>query len=115
MLRYDESKTCHYALKFLLAMVFKQTGFKIKMDQDRLLLGKRCPGDVEVINRVSTINWREETTLSVDVAIIDPTADCHSGVLRQVDVEAAAYTYQVRKRTKYGYFNGRLSPLDLKA
>ena len=50
MFRYDESKICHYALKFLLAIMFKQTGFKSKMDQDRLLLDKRCPGDVEVIN-----------------------------------------------------------------
>ena len=96
--RYDKSKTYHYAPKFLLVMVFMQTGFKSKMDQGRGLLDKRCPGDVEVKNWVSTNNRREEATLSVEVVIINPTGDCHSGLLRQDDVGAATSIYQLRKR-----------------
>ena len=68
---------CHDSLKFLLVRVFKQTGFKSKMEHGGGLLDKRCPGNVEVENWVSANDLREETTLSLDVAIIDLTGDCH--------------------------------------
>ena len=61
MFWYNESKLCHDALKFLLARVFKQTGFKSKMEHGGGLLDKRCAGDVEVENWNSTCDKREET------------------------------------------------------
>ena len=91
------------------------TDFKVKMEQDGGLLDKRRPGDVEVENWVSTTDWREETTLSIDVAIIDPTGDCHSGALRQDGVGAAATRYEARKRKKYSDVKGLFSPFVLEA
>ena len=56
---------------------------------------------------------REETTLSVDVAIIDSTGDCHLGVLRLDGVGAAASAYNARKWKKYSDFKGLFSLLFL--
>ena len=88
---------CHDTPKFLLARVFKQTRFKVKMEQVEGLLNKRRPGDVEVENQVSLNDKRKEITISV-IAVFEPTGDCHSEVLRQDGLEAAATRYNARKQ-----------------
>ena len=77
------SKMRREVLKVLLARAFKQIGFEIKLEQSGGLLDKRRPGDVAVENWVVIGNWREDTSLLVDVAIIDPTGDSHSALLRR--------------------------------
>ena len=61
MFRYNESKLCHDALKFLLERIFKQTRFKSKMEHGGGLLDKRYSGDVKVENWVYTYDRRKET------------------------------------------------------
>ena len=71
----------HDAIKVVVARAFKQAGFKVKMEQGGGLLDKRRPGDVEVKEWVVVNNWRNNATLSIDVAVIDPTGDSHAGIL----------------------------------
>ena len=87
----------HEAIKILLARAFKQAGFKVKMEQDGGLLDRRRPGDVEVDDWVVINDWAENSHLSIDVAIIDPTGDSHSGILRMKGVGAAATKYEKPK------------------
>ena len=58
-------------------------------------------------------DWEENTSLSIDVAIIDPTGDSHSGILRKKGVGAAATKYEDRKRRKYIDMKGKFSPFVL--
>ena len=87
----------HDALKVLLARAFKQAGFDVKMEQAGGLLDRRRPGDVEVQDWVVISNWRESTSLAIDVAIIDSTGDSYSDTLRSLGVGAAATKYEKRK------------------
>ena len=66
------TKMRHDALKVLLARAFKQAGFTVKMEQGGGLLDRRRPGDVEVEDWLVVDNWKDNTSLSIDVAIIDP-------------------------------------------
>ena len=109
------TKMRHDALKVLLARAFKQAGFGIKMEQSGGLLDGRRPGDVEVEDWVVINNWRENKSLSIDVAIIDPTADHHSAKLRSDGVGAAATKYEDRKRKTYWDMKGEFSPFILEA
>ena len=109
------SKMRHDALKILLARAFKQAGFKVRMEQDGGLLDRRRPGDVEVEDWVCVNDWSKYAGLSIDVAIIDPTGDCHSVALRQDGVGAAATKYESRKRKKYNDMKSKFSPFVLEA
>ena len=64
---------------------------------------------------VSVSKWKEKASLSIDVAIIDPTGDAHSGILRRDGVGAAASKYENRKRKKYGDLKGDFSPFVIEA
>ena len=108
-------KMRHDALKFLLARAFKQAGFGVKIEQSGGLLDRRRPGDVEVEDWVVISNWRDNKTLSIDVAIVDPTGDSHSGTLRSGGVGAAATKYEDRKRKTYWDIKGEFSPFVLEA
>ena len=46
-------------------------------------------------------NWKDNTSLSIDVAVIDPTCDTHAEKLASEGVGAAAAKYQARKRKTY--------------
>ena len=107
------SKMRHDAIKVLFARAFKQAGFKVQMEQDGGLLDRRRPGDVEVEDWVVISNWKENTSLTIDVAIIDPTADSHSARLRKEGVGAAATKYEDRKRKTYSDIKGKFSPFVL--
>ena len=91
-------KMRHDALKILMARAFKQAGFEVRMEQGGGLLDKRRPADVEVQDWVVVRNWVERTSLSIDVAIIDPTGDSHSAILGRDGVGAAATKYEKRKQ-----------------
>ena len=52
-------------------------------------------------------------SLSIDVAIIDPTGDSHSGILERDGVGAAATKYEDRKRRYYSDIKGMFSPFIL--
>ena len=91
------TKMRHDALKVLIARAFKQAGFEVKTEQDGGLLDRRRPGDVEVQDWVIVNNWKDNTSLSIDVAIIDPTGDSYLEALRQDGVGAAATKYEGRK------------------
>ena len=71
------TKMRHDALKVLLARVFRQAGFTVKMEQSAGYLDKRRPADVEVQDQDWMVisNWRENKSLAIDVAIIDPTGE----------------------------------------
>ena len=60
-------------------------------------------------------NWRDNTTLTIDVAIIDPTGDSYSRVLRSDGVGAAATKYELRKVKKYEDMKGMFVPFVLEA
>ena len=105
----------HDALKLLLARAFKQAGFGVKMEQRGGLLDGRRPGDVEVEGWVVVNNWIENASLSIDVAIIDPTGDTHAKLLRSGGVGAAATKYQDRKRKIYSDIKGKFSPFVIEA
>ena len=90
-------KMRHDALKILIARAFKQAGFDVKIEQAGGLLDRRRPGDVEVKEWVVISNWRESTSLTIDVAIIDSTGDKHAAILRSHGVVAAATKYEGRK------------------
>ena len=76
-------KMRHDAIKVLLARVFKQAGFSVKMEQSGGLHDKRRPADVEVDDWLVINNWTGSKSLSIDVAIIDPIGDSHSATLRR--------------------------------
>ena len=105
----------HDALKVLLARAFKQAGFGVKMEYNGGLLDRRRPGDVEVSNWVLINNWKDNASLTIDVAIIDATGDSHSDSLRSNGVGAAATKYQDRKRKHYRDIKGEFSPFILEA
>ena len=60
-------------------------------------------------------NWNDNTSLSIDVAIIDPTGDSHAGALRRDGVGAAATKYEDKKRKTYRDIKGQFSPFILEA
>ena len=109
------TKMRHDALKVPLARALKQAGFGVKMEQNGGLLDRRRPGDVEVSNWVLVNNWKDNTSLSIDVAIIDPTGDTHSHFLRSGGIGAAATKYQDRKRKHYRDIKAEFSPFILEA
>ena len=109
------SKMRHDALKILLARAFKQAGFRVKTEQSGGLLDRRRPADVEVEDWVTIGNWKENRALSIDVAIIDPTGESYSGILRRDGVGAAASKYEDRKRKKYSDIKGDFSPFVIEA
>ena len=105
-------KMRHDALKILVARAFKQAGFDVKIEQAGGLLDRRRPGDEEwVVIR----NWRESTSLTIDVAIIDSTGDTHAAILRSHGVGAAATKYEDRKRAKYSDMKSMFSPFVIEA
>ena len=55
-------------------------------------------------------NWKDNTSLSIDVAVIDPTCDTHAEKLASEGVGAAAAKYQARKRKTYEDIKGIFSP-----
>ena len=71
------------------------------MEQGGGLLDRRRPGDVEVSEWFVIGNWKDNTSLSIDVAVIDPTCDTHAEKLASEGVGAAAAKYQTRKRKTY--------------
>ena len=85
------------------------------MEQGGGLHDRRRPGDVEVAEWVVVNNWKNDSTLSIDVAIIDPTADWHSGTLSCEGVGAAATKYEKRKRSTYSDIKGMFVPFVLEA
>ena len=103
-------KMRHDALKVLLSRTLRQSGFEVRMEQNGGLLDKRRPADVEVKDWVVINNWNENTSLSIDIAIIDSTGDSHSAILRRDGVGAAATRYENRKRKKYRDVKGVFSP-----
>ena len=103
----------HDALKVLLARAFKQAGYMVKMEQDGGLGDRRRPGDVEVKDWVEVSSWGGNTSLAIDLAIIDPTGESHSGVLRRDGVGAAATKYEERKRKVYKDIKCKFSPFIL--
>ena len=105
----------HDALKLLVARAFKQAGFEVKIEQGGGLHDRRRPGDVEVQDWVVVRNWEENTSLSIDVAIIDPTGDSHFETLRSGGVGAAATKYEARKRNHYRDMKGKFSPFIIEA
>ena len=109
------TKMRHDALKVLVARAFKQAGFDVKMEQAGGLLDRRRPGDVEVKEWVVISNWRESTSLTIDVAIIDSTGDTHAAILRSHGVGAAATKYEDRKRAKYSDMKSMFSPFVIEA
>ena len=108
-------KMRHDAIKVVLARAFKQAGFQVKMEQDGGLKDRRRPGDVEVQEWLVVDNWRNNTSLSIDVAIIDPTGDWHLAALRDGGVGAAATKYQSRKIKTYSDIKGMFIPFILEA
>ena len=72
------SKMRHDAIKVLLARAFKQACFAVRMEQNGGLLDKRRPADVEIQDWVLINNWKESTSLFIDIAIIDPKGDSYS-------------------------------------
>ena len=109
------TKMRHDALKVLLARAFKQAGFTVKMEQGGGLLDRRRPGDVEVEDWLVVDNWKDNTSLSIDVAIIDPLGDNHSATLRSYGVGGAATKYEDRKRKTYWDIKNNFSPFVLEA
>ena len=103
----------HDAIKVLLARAFKQAGFTIKMEQSGGLNDKRRPADVEVDDWLVINDWSHNTSLSIDVAIIDPLGDSHSATLKRDGVGAAAIKYENRKRTKYEDIKSEFLPFLL--
>ena len=93
-------KVRHDAIKVLLARAFKQAGFTIKMEQSSGLNDKRRPGDVEVDDWLVINDWSRNTSLSIDVAIIDPLGDSHSATLKRDGVGAAATKYESQQANK---------------
>ena len=85
------------------------------MEQGGGLLDKRRPGDVEVKEWVVVNNWKEKTSLSIDVAVIDPTGESHLSALTLNGVGAAATKYQMRKLKTYEDIEGMFSPFVLEA
>ena len=71
------SKMRHDALKVLVARAFKHAGFDVKMEQAGGLLDRRRPADVEVQDWVVVSNWRDSTSLAIDVAIVDSIGETH--------------------------------------
>ena len=105
----------HDALKVLLARASKQAGFEVRMEQGGGLLDKRRPGDVEVKDWVIVSNWENNTSLSIDVAIVDSTGDSYSEKIRSDGVGAAATWYENRKRKKYADIKGKFVLFILEA
>ena len=95
------SKMRHDALKVLLARVFEEAGFSVRMEQSAGFLDKRRPADVEVEDWVVISKWEGNKALTIDVAITDSTGDSYSTVLKLHGVGAAATHYEDRKRNTY--------------
>ena len=108
-------KMRHDAIKVVLARAFKQAGFQVKMEQDGWLKDRRRPGDVEVEAWLVVNNWTTNTSLSIDVAVIDSTGDSHAGELRKGGVGAAATKYQKRKTKTYSDIKGMFIPFIIEA
>ena len=109
------SKMRHDAVKWVVARAFEQAGFEGSLEQGGGLLDGRRPGDVSVDDWVVVKNWSDNTTLTIDVAIIDPTGDSYSGLLRSKGVGAAATKYELRKVKKYEDMKGMFVPFVLEA
>ena len=105
----------HDAIKVIVARAFRQAGFEVKMEQGGGLLDRRRPGDVEVQDWVVISNWKDNASLSIDVAIIDPTGASHSETLRLNGVGAAATKYQIRKVRKYKDIKDMFIPFVIEA
>ena len=58
---------------------------------------------------------KENTSLSIDVAIIDATGDSHFDALRQGGVGAAATKYEDRKRKRYKDIKSMFKPFIMEA
>ena len=71
------SKMGHDAIKVLVARAFRQAGFEVKMEHGGGLFDQRRPGDVEVEDWVVVNNWKNNASLSIDTAIMGPTAASH--------------------------------------
>ena len=108
-------KMRHDAIKILLARAFRQAGFVVRMEQDGGLHNNRRPADVEIENWVTVSNWSDKKSLCVDIAIIDPLGDFHSGTLQRDGVGAAASEYENRKRRKYRDLKRNFSPFVFEA
>ena len=100
----------HDAIKILLSRAFKQAGFNVKLEQGGGLLDRRRPGDIEVDDWIVVGNWKDNASLSIDVAVIDPTGESHSDTLASDGVGAAATKYQRRKWKTYEDIKGMFSP-----
>ena len=109
------SKMRHDAVRIVVARAFKQAGFEVRMEQGGGLLDGRRPGDVEVRDWVVVDNWRNNTSLSIDVAIIDATGDTHLDALVCRGVGAAATEYEKRKISNYKDIKGAFVPFVLEA
>ena len=96
-----------------LARALKQAGFNVKMEQSGGLHDKRRPADVEVDDWLVITDWTDSTSLSIDVAIIDPLGDSHSAILKRDGVGAAATKYENRKRKKYEDIKSEFLPFVL--
>ena len=105
----------HDAVKFLVARAFEQAGFEVSLEQGGGLLDGRRPGDVKVEDWVVVNNWIDNTSLCIDVAIIDATGDAHSEALRSKGVGEAATQYEKRKRKTYCDIKGKFIPFVLEA
>ena len=85
------------------------------MEQDGGLLDRRRPGDVEVKDWMVVSNSPDNTSLSIDVAIVDPTGEFHSDILRSDGVGATATKYENRKRKTSKDINCMFYPSILEA
>ena len=103
------------AIKIVLARAFKQAGYQVKLEQDGGLKDRRRPGDVQVEEWLVVDHWTNNTSLSIDVAIIDPTGDSHAEALRHGGVCVAATKYQRRKIKTYSDIKSMFIPFVLEA
>ena len=103
-------KMRHDAIKVLLARAFKQAGFTVRIEQNGGLNDRHRPAVVEVEEWLAVEKWRDNKSLCIDVAVIDPTGSSHSEKLRGGRVGAAASEYQKRKRKTYADIKSAFSP-----
>ena len=75
-------KTRHDEQTLLFARAFQEAGFDVKMEQNGGQLDGRRPAGLKVKDWASISNGKGNTSLAIDLAIIDPTADSHSGIFR---------------------------------
>ena len=87
-------KMRHDALTLLVARAFQKAGFDVMMEQNGGQLDERRPADVEVKDWTSISNGKGNTSLAIDLTIIDPTADSHSGIFEWEGVGPAACNFE---------------------